>query len=335
MTENIQIHLTKTPTGALTLEHFEQKTAPIPAVNDGQVLIRTVLISIDAAMRAWMRGPTYRPQVMPGEVMPAYVLAEVVESKYDGLAKGDLVLGEGLWSTFSVVEGRRMRKAPPYRPLSHLMSVIGIAGLTAYWGMIDIGKPSEGETVVVSAAAGSVGSIVGQIAKIKGCRAVGIAGGPDKCRWLTEELGYDAAVDYKAGNVAEQLKAACPNGIDIYFDNVGGAILEACLFQMRNRGRIVCCGALSQYDTDAPESPKGLPGLVVVKRLRMEGYVVLDYFNRTPEAAQELLGWMGQGKLRIAEDIVEGLENAPQALMGLFEGTNRGKRMVRAAPDPA
>ena len=148
-------------------------------------------------------------------------------------------------------------------------------------------------------------------------------------------MGYDAAVDYKAGGVAGQLKAACPDGIDIYFDNVGGDILEACLFQMRNRGRVVCCGALSQYDTDAPESPKGLPGLVVVKRLRMEGYVVLDYFHRTPEAAKDLLGWMAQGKLRVAEDIIDGLENAPKALIGLFEGDNRGKRMVRAAPDPA
>ena len=334
MTENIQIHLTHAPSGALTPECFEQRTVPVPEIGDGQILVRTILISIDAAMRAWMRGPTYRPQVMPGDVMPAYVLAEVVESKSDGLAKGDLVLGEGLWSTYAVLAGRSMRKAPPYRPLTHLMSVIGIAGLTAYWGMIDIGEPKEGETVVVSAAAGSVGSIVGQIAKIKGCRTVGIAGGPDKCRWLTEDLGYDAAVDYKAGDVAAQLKAACPKGIDVYFDNVGGSILEACLFLMRNHGRIVCCGALSQYDTDAAESPKGLPGLVVVKRLRMEGFVVLDYFKRTPEAAQELLGWMAQGKLRIVEDIVEGIENTPQALIGLFEGTNRGKRMVRVAPDP-
>ena len=316
-------------------EHFEQRSAPVPDVGDGQILIRTILISIDAAMRAWMRGPTYRPQVMPGDIMPAYVLAEVVESKTDGLQKGDLVLGEGLWSTYAVVDGKKMRKAPPYRPLTHMMSVIGIAGLTAYWGLLDVGKPQAGETVVVSAAAGSVGTIVGQIAKIKGCTTVGIAGGPDKCEWLTKELGYDAAVDYKAGDVFGQLKAACPKGIDIYFDNVGGDILEACLFQMRNHGRVVCCGALSQYDTDVPESPKGVPGLVVVKRLRMEGFVVLDYFKRTPEAAQELLGWMGQGKLNIVEDIVEGLENTPQALIGLLEGKNRGKRMVRAAPDPA
>ena len=335
MTENLQIHLREAPTGALTEAHFERQIAPIPTIGDGEILIKTILISIDAAMRAWMRGPTYRPQVMPGDVMPAYVLAEVIESKADGFQAGDLVLGEGTWSNYAAVVARRFRKAPPYKPLSHLMSVMGIAGLTAYWGMVDIGRPNEGETVVVSAAAGSVGSLVGQIAKIQGCTTVGLAGGAEKCRWLTEELGYDAAIDYKAGDVVGQLKQACPKGIDIYFDNVGGDILEACLFQMRNKGRIVCCGALSQYDTDAPESPKGLPGLVVVKRLRMEGYVVLDYFDRTAEAAQDLLGWVGQGKLRVIEDIVDGLENTPQALIGLFEGKNRGKRMVRVAPDPA
>ena len=335
MTDNIQIHLVTAPAGALKEEHFEKRSVPMPSIEDGQVLAKTILISIDAAMRAWMRGPTYRPQVMPGDIMPAFVLAEVVESKSAGLSPGDLVLGEGTWSTYSVMNGRGTRKAPPHKPLTHLLSVIGIAGLTAYWGFFDIGKPKEGDTVVVSAAAGSVGTFVGQLAKINGCRTVGIAGGPDKCKWLTDELGYDAAIDYKNGDVAAQLKTACPKGIDIYFDNVGGDILEACLFQMRNHGRIVCCGALSQYDNDTPESPKGLPGLVVVKRLRMEGFVVLDYFSRTPKAAQELLGWVSQGKLRVIEDIVDGLENTPKALIGLLGGTNRGKRIVRAAPDPA
>ncbi len=335
MADNIQIHLTEAPAGALTVDNFSRRTEAVPTIEDGQLLTRTILISIDAAMRAWMRGPTYRPQVMPGDIMPAYVLAEVVESKAEGFAPGDLVLGEGQWATYSVIKARGAQKAPPYRPLSHLISVLGIAGLTAYWGLIDIGKPQEGDIVVVSAAAGSVGTLVGQMAKIKGCRTIGIAGGPEKCQWLLDDLGYDAAVDYKAGNVADQLKAACPHGIDMYFDNVGGDILEACLFQMRNRGRIVCCGALSQYDTDAPDSPKGLPGLVVVKRLRMEGFVVLDYFKRTPEAAQDILGWVGAGKLNVVEDIVEGLDQTPAALVGLFEGKNRGKRMVRVAPDPA
>ncbi len=335
MTQNVDILLKEAPTGTLSESHFEQRVGEMPTIEDGQLLVRTILISLDAAMRAWMRGPTYRPQVMPGDIMPAYVLAEVVESKADGFAPGDLVLGEGTWSTYGVMNARAARKAPPYRPLSHLISVLGIAGLTAYWGFMDIGKPKEGDTVVVSAAAGSVGSLVGQIAKIQGCRTVGIAGGPEKCAWLTDQLGYDAAVDYKAGGVPAQLKAACPKGIDIYFDNVGGDILEACLFQMRNRGRIVCCGALSQYDTDTVDSPKGLPGLIVIKRLRMEGFVVLDYFSRTPEAASDLVKWMQQGKLNVIEDIVDGLENTPSALVGLYAGKNRGKLMVRAAPDPA
>ena len=332
---NTQVYLKTTPTGTLTEEHFEVRSIAMPEVGEGQLGIRTILVSIDAANRAWMRGPTYRPQVMPGDPMPAYVLAEVIESKAEGFAVGDLVLGEGTWSNYTAVKGRRMRKAPPYRPLSHLLSVLGIGGLTAYWGLIDIGQPKEGETVVVSAAAGSVGSLVGQIAKAKGCRTVGIAGGPDKCQWLIDELGYDAAIDYKAGEVPAQLKATCPTGIDIYFDNVGGSLLEACLFAMRDRGRIVCCGAVSQYDNDAPDSPKGIPGLIVVKRLRMEGFVVLDYFDRTPEAAKELLGWTAQNQLKVVEDIVEGVENAPGALIGLLAGQNRGKRMVRVAPDPA
>lgn len=335
MTDNLQIHLVTAPNGPLAESNFEQRTAAVPSIEDGQVLVRTIMISIDAAMRAWMNGPTYRPQVMPGDVMPAFVIAEVVESKSPGLAAGDLVLGEGTWSTYAVMNGRQARKAPPHKPLSHLLSVLGIAGLTAYWGFFDIGQPKEGETVVISAAAGSVGTIVGQLAKIKGCRTVGIAGGPEKCKWLVDELGYDSAVDYKNGDVAQQLQAACPEGIDIYFDNIGGSILEACLIQMRNHGRIVCCGALSQYETNATESPKGLPGLVVIKRLRMEGFVVLDYFSRTPEAAKDLLGWVSQGKLHVVEDIVEGLENTPQALLGLLNGSNRGKRMVRVAPDPA
>ncbi|MEL7368339.1 MAG: NADP-dependent oxidoreductase [Myxococcota bacterium] len=335
MTDNLQILLKEAPTGTLMESHFESKTAPMPTIEDGQILVRTVLISLDAAMRAWMRGPTYRPQVMPGDVMPAYVFAEVVESKAEGFAPKDCVLGECTWSTYGVMNAKGARKAPPHRPASNLISVLGIAGLTAYWGLLDIGQPKEGETVVVSAAAGSVGAFVGQIAKIKGCRVIGIAGGAEKCAWLTESLGYDAAVDYKAGDVDAQLEQACPKGIDVYFDNVGGDILQACLPKMRNRGRVVCCGAISQYNAEEPQSPKGVPGLIVVKRLRMEGFIVMDYFGRTAEAAQDLLGWAAQGQLKVVEDIVDGLENAPSALVGLYAGKNRGKLMVRVAPDPA
>ncbi len=210
------------------------------------------------------------------------------------------------------------------------MSVYGIAGLTAYFGLLNVGRPQAGETVVVSAAAGSVGSIVGQIAKLKGCHVVGIAGGADKCNWLKSELGFDAAVDYKAEPVFKALKAAAPKGIDVYFDNVGGDILEACLFQMNNRGRIACCGAISQYD-GAPSAtgPRGVPGLIVVKRLIMQGFIVTDFNDQRDKALADLQAWVASGKIKVQEDIVNGLENTPQALIGLLAGENRGKRMVK------
>jgi NADPH-dependent curcumin reductase CurA len=219
---------------------------------------------------------------------------------------------------------------PRIEPLTYLLSVYGIAGLTAYFGLLDIGKPKAGETVVVSAAAGSVGSIVGQIAKLKGCHVVGIAGGKDKCHWLTSELGFDAAVDYKDGALFKALRAAAPKGIDVYFDNVGGEILEACLPQMNNYGRIACCGAISQYD-GAPQAtgPRGVPGLIVVKRLVMQGFIVMDYMKERDRTLADLQGWVASGQLKVQEDVIEGLENTPNALVGLLAGENRGKRMVK------
>jgi NADPH-dependent curcumin reductase CurA len=210
------------------------------------------------------------------------------------------------------------------------LSVYGVAGLTAYFGLLHVGRPNAGETVVVSAAAGSVGSIVGQIAKLKGCHVVGIAGGTDKCNWLKSELGFDAAVDYKAEPVFKALKAAAPKGIDVYFDNVGGDILEACLFQMNNRGRIACCGAISQYD-GAPSAtgPRGVPGLIVVKRLIMQGFIVTDFNDQREKALTDLQSWVAAGKLKVQEDVINGLENTPAALIGLLAGENRGKRMVK------
>ena len=219
---------------------------------------------------------------------------------------------------------------PKLEPMTHLLSVFGIAGLTAYFGLLEVGKPKAGETVVVSAAAGSVGSIVGQIAKIKGCRAVGIAGGKDKCNWLTSELGFDAAVDYKDGAAFKALRAAAPKGIDVYFDNVGGDILEACLPQMNNYGRIACCGAISQYDgAPSPTGPRGVPGLIVVKRLIMQGFIVMDFMDQRDKALSDLQSWVASGKLKVQEDIINGLENTPKALIGLLAGENRGKRMIK------
>ncbi|MGE0660970.1 MAG: NADP-dependent oxidoreductase [Reyranellaceae bacterium] len=329
MAGNRQIVIQTLPTDRLGEEHFRLVEGPMPAIGEGQVLVRSRLISLDAANRAWMQGATYRQAVKAGDIMHAYSLGEVVESKAPGFAKGDKVFGEGGWQEFYAMEARRLEKARAYEPESHLLSLIGIAGKTAYHGLINVGRPKAGETVVVSAAAGSVGSFVGQIAKAVGCRAVGIAGGAEKCKWLVDELGYDAAVDYKAKSFRKDLAAACPQGIDVFFDNVGGPVLEAALFQMNQRGRVVCCGAVSQYDTSNLQSPRGVPGLLVVKRLRMEGFIVMDYADQDKEAEDKLLGWAKTRKIKVVEDIVDGLENAPRALIGLLAGENRGKRMVR------
>ncbi len=334
MEQNRQIVLVETPQGALREDHFLLREAPMPSLQPGQILIRTILISLDAANRAWMQGATYREAVRPGDAMHAYVIGQVVASESEGFHPGDIVGSEAVWADYAAVDAKKAQKLPHHRPLTHLLSVLGIAGKTAYHGLLKVGDPKPGETVVVSAAAGSVGILVGQIAKAKGARAVGIAGGADKCQWLTSDLGFDAAVDYKAGNLFKDLKAACPDGIDVYFDNVGGPVLETVLFQMNLRGRIVCCGAVSQYDTATPSGPRNVPGLIVVKRLRMEGFIVMDYAHEDARAEADLKDWMRIGQVKTVEDVVEGLENTPRALIGLLAGENRGKRMVRVAPDP-
>ncbi|HVN42233.1 MAG TPA: NADP-dependent oxidoreductase [Steroidobacteraceae bacterium] len=329
MAENNQIVVRAIPDGKLEETHFERRVSPVPVPAPGQVLVKNRLISQDAANRAWMRGATYRQAVQAGDVMHAYTLGEVLESRDPSLAPGDLVLGEGGWQEFYVAPARKLMKMPRHEPVSHLFSLIGVAGKTAYHGLVGVGRPKAGETVVVSAAAGSVGIFVGQIAKALGCRAVGIAGGAEKCRWLVEELGFDAAVDYKAGRLREELAAACPKGIDVYFDNVGGKITEAVLFQMNPHGRIACCGVVSQYDAKEAQSPAGLPGLLVVKRLRMEGFIVMDFAQQDAKAEEDLLRWAAEGKIKVVEDIIDGLENAPRGLIGLLAGENRGKRMIR------
>jgi len=277
-----------------------------------------------------MQGATYRDPVTAGQVMAGYALAEVVDSKAPGLAAGDLVFADTGWQEYAAVPAKHLTRMPKVEPMTHLLSVYGIAGLTAYFGLLEIGKPKAGETVVVSAAAGSVGSIVGQIAKIKGCHVVGVAGGQEKCDWLTSELGFDAAVDYKDGAVFKALRASAPKGIDVYFDNVGGDILEACLPQMNNYGRIACCGAISQYDgAPSAHGPRGVPGLIVVKRLIMQGFIVMDFMNQRDKALADLQAWVANGKLKVQEDVIDGLEKTPQALIGLLAGENRGKRMIR------
>jgi NADPH-dependent curcumin reductase CurA len=327
---NRQILLAEKPTGKLASEHFRMMEGTIPEARDGEVLLRVRFISLDAANRAWMHGATYRAAVEANTVMAGGGIGEVVSSRAPGLSAGDIVFGDTGWQEYAAVPAKHLTKMPKIEPMTYLLSVYGIAGLTAYFGLLDVGKPKVGDTVVVSAAAGSVGSIVGQIAKIKGCRVVGIAGGQEKCHWLTSELGFDAAVDYKDGAMFKALRAAAPNGIDVYFDNVGGEILEACLAQMNNRGRIACCGAISQYDgVPSAGGPRGVPGLIVVKRLTMQGFIVTDYMERRNEALRDLQSWVASGTLKVQEDVIDGLENTPKALIGLLAGDNRGKRMIR------
>lgn len=332
---NRQISLTALPQGALGPQHFKLSDAAMPVPGDGEVLLRTVLMSIDAANRTWMQGASYRDAVRAGDVMPTYAICEVVESKSPRLAVGDIVSAETVWADFVTRPAHKVQKMPPVTPLSNLLSVYGIAGKTAFHGLLSVGRPLAGETLVVSAAAGSVGAYVGQIGKALGCRVVGIAGGAEKCAHVRDTLGFDACVDYRAKGLFGALSAACPDGVDVYFDNVGGAILECVLGAMNDRGRIVCCGAISQYDTDTPTGPRNLPGLVVVKRLRMEGFIVMDFARDDAKAVRALRTWVNAGQIKIEEDIIDGLENAPAALIGLLAGDNRGKRMVRVGADPA
>ena len=327
---NHQIVLAELPQGKLSPEHFRAVQADRPIPQDGEVLVRILYVSLDAANRAWMQGATYRSALKAGDVMAGGALAEVVESRSPAFTAGDLVFADTGWQTYATLPARRLAKLPRLDPLTHLLSVYGVAGLTAYFGLLECGQPKPGETVVVSAAAGSVGSIVGQIARLKGCRVVGIAGGAAKAALLTSELGFDAAVDYKAGDTRRALRAACPDGIDVYFDNVGGDIFEACLFNMANHGRIACCGAVSQYDGVAPRAgPRGVPGLIVTKRLHLRGFIVSDFDDQRAAALEQLTSWVQSGQLTVREDVIDGLENLPAALVGLLAGENIGKRMVK------
>jgi NADPH-dependent curcumin reductase CurA len=327
---NHQVILSQKPQGKLTPASFTFAEGPIPTPAEGDVLVKAKYVSLDAANRAWMQGVTYRAGLETGEVMAGGALAEVVESRTPNLAPGDLVVAETGWQEYAAVPGERLAKLPKVEPLTHLLSVYGVTGLTAYFGLLRIGEPKPGETVVVSAAAGAVGSIAAQIAKIKGAHVIGIAGGAAKCGWLTGELGLDSAIDYKQGEVRRQLRAAAPDGVDVYFDNTGGDIFEAALFNMTNHGRIVCCGAVSQYDDIPPaHGPRGVPGLIVTKRLKVQGFVVMDFYDGREAALAELEDWVETGKLKVQEDVIDGLENLPGALIGLLAGENRGKRMVR------
>jgi len=333
-TINRQYLLKQRPSGALQESDFAWAETPVPDPGPGGVLVRNVYLSLDPANRGWINDvPTYRAPVPVGGPMAGFTISRVVASNRDDLKPGDFVEGDGGWQDYAAYgPDDYVYRLPEGDDLIARISVLGVTGKTAYWGLKDIGTPKAGETVVVSAAAGAVGSLTGQIAKILGCRAVGLAGTDEKCRWITEELGFDAAINYRSEHVGKALKQHCPDGIDIYFDNVGGDILQAALFQMNQRGRIVCCGVISQYDTATPApGPHGVPGLIVVKRLRMEGFIVLDYEDRRQEAERDLSAWVADGGLTYKVDVIDGLEQAPKALIGLLHGENTGKRMIRIA----
>lgn len=324
--------------GKLEVEHFRLTATERPIAGKGEALLRVLYIPLAAASRAWMQSATSRDYdsraprsaLSAGNVMSGRALAEVVESDDSTFNRGDLVFAETGWQDYAVLPAPLIEKLPALKPVTYLLSVYGITGLTAYFGLLDCGKPAPGETVVVSAAAGAVGTIVGQIAKMKSCRVVGITGGAEKCRWLVDELGFDAAIDYKAGALRRQIKEIVPEGIDVFFDNTGGEIFEACLHRMNVFGRIACCGAVSQYDGAAPShGPRGIPGLVVTKRLTLRGFVVMDFDDRREHALAELHEWVAAGRLKIHEDVIDGLANAPAALIGLLAGENRGKRIVK------
>jgi len=332
---NRQLVLVDRPKGPLAETDFEYRETEIPEPGPGEALTRTLYLSIDPANRAWMSPVrTYVDPVQVGAVMDGFTLAQVVRSNVPGLEPGDLVESMNGWQDYRTLPGRVLHKVAPRRPLSMILSGLGVTAKTAYFGLLEVGRPVAGETVVVSAAAGATGSVAGQIARIHGCRVVGLAGSDDKCRFLTETLKFDEAINYRNDDVGTALAAACPRGIDVYFDNVGGEILEACLFRMNDRGRVVCCGAVSQYDTGRPAAgPRGVPGLLVVKRLRMEGFIVMDHYARRAQAEEALAAWIADGRLVIREDVIDGLEHAPRALIGVLHGDNVGKRLVRVVPD--
>jgi hypothetical protein len=332
---NRQIRLQRRPVGLPKPDDFELAKAPVPSPGDGQVLSRTIYLSLDPYMRGRMNeARSYAASVDLGQVMVGSTVSEVVESRYAGLAKGDLVVGYDGWQEYAVSPGASLRKLDPRAaPISTALGVLGMPGMTAYVGLLDIGRPKPGETVVVSAAAGAVGSAVGQIAKIKGCRAVGIAGGQVKCDHVVKELGFDAAVDYRTGDLFTALKQACPNGIDVYFDNVGGDVLKAALRQINRGARIPLCGIISQYNaTELPPGPNLAP--ILVNRALVQGFIISDHAERLPEFLRECGEWVRTGRLKYREDIVDGLERSPEAFIGLLSGRNLGKLIVRVSADP-
>jgi len=334
---NRQIVLASRPTGKPESANFRLDETAIPVPEDGQVLCKTIYLSLDPYMRGRMNaGKSYAPPVEIDEVMGAGTVGQVIESNNSKFNAGDFVFGYGGWQEFWVQNGTELKKVDPQlAPISTATGVLGMPGVTAYTGLLNIGKPKKGETVVVAAASGAVGSVVGQIARLKGARAVGIAGSAEKCKYVTEELGFDACVNHNSPEFAEALKAACPDGIDVYFENVGGKVFETVSPLFNDFARIPVCGIISAYNaTELPPGPNLTPLLmrdILVKRLTFRGFIVWDYASQEKEALTELANWIKEGKLHYREDIVDGLENAPEAFIGLLEGKNFGKLVVRVS----
>jgi NADPH-dependent curcumin reductase len=330
---NHQFRLAARPVGLPKRADFTFTEEPVADPGDGQFLVKLLYTSLDPAMRGWMNeGRSYVPPVGIGEVMRAGAAGRVLASRHPKYAAGDHVVGMFGVQEYAVSDGKGVHKVPvELAPLPVFLSTLGMPGMTAYFGLLDVGQAKAGETVVVSAAAGAVGAVAGQIARIKGCRVIGIAGGPAKCERLVKELGFDGAIDYKRENVRKELRELCPNGIDVYFDNVGGDILDAALTNLARRARVVICGAISQYNsTTGMKGPAHYMSLLV-NRARMEGFVVFDYADRYAEAAMEMGAWLAQGKLQSREDVVEGLETFPETLLKLFAGENDGKLLLKLA----
>jgi hypothetical protein len=337
-TLNRQWLLRRRPEGLVSDDDFEYREAPPPEPGPGQALLRTLWFSFDPTQRGWLNdAPGYMAPVQLGEPMRAVGVAQVVASRHDGFRIGDLVHGTLSWEDYVVTDGSGLmavRRVPAGVPPTWTLGVLGITGLTAYFGLLDVGRARAGDTVVVSAAAGATGSVVGQIAKIAGCRVVGIAGGPEKCRWLVERAHFDAAIDYKSEKVRARLAALCPAGIDVYFDNVGGAILDAALLNLAHGARVVICGGISSgYGAEPSPGPRHLMQLVI-KGAHMEGFLVMQFRERFGRASRQLLEWVRAGRIVFEEDIVEGFEHAPATLRRLFEGRNFGKQILKVAEPP-
>ncbi len=327
---NRQWRLAARPKGLPVLTDWEYRSDPVPEPGEGEFLVRVLYISLDPAMRGWMNdGRSYVPPVGLGEVMRAGGLGQVVASKHPQFKTGEHVVGVFGVQDFAISDGRGVIPvAGDAAPLVLYLSALGMPGMTAYFGLLEIGRPVAGETVVVSSAAGAVGQVVGQIARIKGCRVVGIAGGAEKCRFIVEELGFDAAVDYKNEDVRAALRERCPDRVDVYFDNVGGEILDIVLTRLARHARIVLCGSISQYNNQGPALGPSNYMALLVDRARMEGFLVFDYAQRYAEAAQEMAGWIAEGRLKSVEHVVDGMEHFPETLLKLYSGENFGKLIL-------